>query len=101
MFTSLGTPLGGGSCGLCPSGPHCHRGSRVSPLGHRMRPQGATSCNGMFVFYLKKHLLSTQFSLFQFSVAYSSFPQSLLPTECLAADGGVPGIFAKHRAFLS
>lgn len=55
----------------------------------------------MFVFYLKKHLLSTQFSLFQFSVAYSSFPQSLLPTECLAADGGVPGIFAKHRAFLS
>lgn len=43
-----------------------------------MRPQGATSCNGMFVVYLKKRLLFTQFLLFQFFCGLLEFPSILI-----------------------
>lgn len=49
----------------------------------------------MFVVYLKKRLLFTQFPLFQFSVAYRVSPQSLLPTHAWQLTVGIE-IFAKQ-----
>lgn len=40
----------------------------------QMRPQGATSCNGIFVVYPKKRLLFTQFSVFRGLLEFPSIP---------------------------